>query len=246
MTISASTLLTIQKVGAAAFAADLKLKASVKEYADRVSAAVSNTPDSSANDALIEKWKRVARLSQSLQTIEDDLKAIYQGASELVASDSLEDPIAAKVDVVAVVVPKAAKAKKSLKGTSVATAKPNAQIETTATTDLNVAPAKVASKPKKVAKVSTAKAAKGSDKALVPQGNAAKMLGYLERALNADEFVTVNQSAAGREAGVPMGSVAAAIKRLLELGRITAGPASSYKLTAAASKASAADTTNTP
>ena len=255
MTIPASTLLAIQKVGAAAFAADQKLKASVQEYADRVSAAVSNTPDASANDALIERWKRVARLSQTLQTIEADLKAVYQGASELLASDSAGDQIAgakttaavaAKADVVADLAPKVTRAKKSAKGKSVAAAKPTTQSETSATTALNGAPAKGASKPKKLAKVSKAKAAKGSDKALVPQGNAAKMLSYFERALNANEFATINQSAAGREAGVPMGSVAAAIKKLLDLGRITAGPASSYRLTAAAPEANSADATGNP
>jgi hypothetical protein len=136
----------------------------------------------------------------------------------LVASDSLKDQVAtvktaaavaAKVDIVAEVAPKVARANKL----------------------------KTPSKPK---------AAKGSDKALVPQGNAAKMLSHFERALNTSEFVTVNQSAAGRESGVPMGSVAASIKRLLELGCITAGPASSYKLTAAAAKANAVETTGNP
>jgi hypothetical protein len=227
MTFPASTLLAIQKVGAAAFAADLKLKASVKEYADRVSAAVSNRPDDSANDALIAKWKRVARLSQTLQAIEADLKVVYQGASELLLNDSLGDqiatakaaatPTASKVEVVADLARKVAKPKKSAKGKSVA-----------------------------AAKSSKALPAEGLGKAVVPQGNAAKMLGYFERALNANEFVIINRSAAGREAGVPMGSVAASIKRLLELGRITAGPANSYKLTAAAAEPNAAETTGNP
>jgi hypothetical protein len=44
MSLSSSTLSAIQKAGAAAFTADVKLKNAVKEYAQRVNAAIVENP----------------------------------------------------------------------------------------------------------------------------------------------------------------------------------------------------------
>ncbi len=49
MSLSSSTLSAIQKAGAAIFTADAKLKNTVKEYADRVNAAMGSNPYGLAN-----------------------------------------------------------------------------------------------------------------------------------------------------------------------------------------------------
>ena len=60
MSLSNSTLSAIQKAGAAAFTADVKLKSAVKEYAERVNAAIATNPYNLGNDALFEKIGRAS------------------------------------------------------------------------------------------------------------------------------------------------------------------------------------------
>ena len=83
MSISTSTLNAIQKVGAAAFTADDKLKKEVQIYAERVNLAMLKNPYNLGNDALIEAWKVVARLSKSMLGIEEEFKNIHRIAAEL-------------------------------------------------------------------------------------------------------------------------------------------------------------------
>jgi hypothetical protein len=87
MPLSSSTLNAIQKVGAAAFTADDKLKKEVQSYAERVNLAMFKNPYNLGNDALIEAWKVVARLSQTMMGIEEELKTIHRIASELTQDD---------------------------------------------------------------------------------------------------------------------------------------------------------------
>jgi len=87
MSISASTLSALQKVGAAAFTADDKLKKEIALYAQRVNTAVFSNPYNLGNDSLIESWKVVARLSKTLSGIEEELRNIYRIAGELAEDD---------------------------------------------------------------------------------------------------------------------------------------------------------------
>lgn len=87
MSLSSSTLAAIQKVGAAAFVADEKLKQAAQNYAERVSAAIAGNPYHLGNDALIENWKTVARLSQTISGIEAEIKKVFQVAAELTGED---------------------------------------------------------------------------------------------------------------------------------------------------------------
>ena len=87
MSLSSATLSAIQQAGSAAYAADTELKNAVKDYAARVNAAMSANPYGLGNDALFENWKVVARLSQTMSGIEEELKKVYRVASELIADD---------------------------------------------------------------------------------------------------------------------------------------------------------------
>ncbi len=96
MPISSSTLTAIQKVGAAAFTADEKLKKEVQNYAEHVNLAMVKNPYNLGNDALIEAWKVVARLSKTMMGIEEELRNIHRVASELTQDDqpSVRDTLA--------------------------------------------------------------------------------------------------------------------------------------------------------
>jgi len=243
MSLSSSTLAAIQKVGAAAFNADEKLKKEVLAYAQRVNAAISNNAYNLGNDSLIENWKVVARLSQSLVGIEAELQKLFQVASLL----SDDQPTVRDVPVLAAPVSKAKKTaapavKVNAKAGKTA-AQPVAAKEASAkravkkvvANAVDLTPVDVVAKPVKKkanpkSKVSKTTAASATDKPAVLGGNAAKLLAYLERTLNATEFSTLNQTVASKETGIPLGSMTAAIKKLTETGCISAAADGGLKL----------------
>lgn len=211
MSLSNSTLSAIQKAGAAAFTADVKLKSAVKEYAERVNAAIATNPYNLGNDALFENWKVVARLSQTIAGIEEELKKVYRVASELTADDQ---PTVREIPALAA---------------------PTHSVGRDVDSQNDQAPTDVLAKPKKKtsapkAKMSRSKVSGGSGTPRVLSGNAAKLLQHLERVLNSNEFTEISQTSVGQETGIPMGSMTAATKKLLESGRIISGPNGSFKL----------------
>ena len=260
MSISTSTLNAIQKVGAAAFTADDKLKKEVQSYAERVNLAMLKNPYNLGNDALIEAWKVVARLAKSMMGIEEELKNIHRIASELTQDDqpsvretpALAAPVvkqkkAKKVDEAVTTVKvkgkKAAAVKAVAATTPVAdTAKTPAKrrvakkaAELPVTTPVKVAPVKTAAK-----KVTAPKAKAGKSKiASTPfqaqelKGNSAKLMVQLQAMLNEADFTDINQSAVAKAAGIPLGSIGATIARLVKAGWIVMGANGSLKLAVA-------------
>lgn len=193
MTLSSATLSSIQSAGAAVFAADVELKNAVSEYAQRVSAAMTSNPYGLGNDTLFENWKVLARLSQSMAGIEQELHKVYRVAADLSADDQ---PVVLQVAALAAPTP------------SVEAAPPNQN--DLAPTDVSVKTRKKPAQPL--------------------GGNAAKLLRHLETLLNTHEFTAVSQTAMGQKIGIPMGSMTAATKKLIETGRIVAGPSGRFRL----------------
>lgn len=219
MSLSNTTLSTLQQAGASAYAADAELKNAVKIYAARVNAAMIANPYGLGNDALFENWKVVARLSQTISGIEEELKKVYRVASELIADDQ-----PSVQDLPALAAPRNPAAEST-------------QIRQPDLTTIDV----VAKRKKKTAPVETreiktrAKSrpvkSTGTAKSPVPLGsNAAKLLQHLLSLLDSGKFTVINQSSAGRATGIPLGSMTAAIKKLTESGEIVAGPGGGFKL----------------
>jgi hypothetical protein len=211
MSLSKTTLSAIQQAGAAVFAADAELKNSVKDYAERVNAAMAANPFGLGNDALFENWKLVARLSQTVAGIEEELKKVHALASELTGDDGPADH--------------------ALPALSAPLAAQRSTPELLVATAPDIAPTDVVAKAgqkKGARKVITKKPAAASPPVL--GGNPTKLLRHLQRLLNARDFMAVNLSAAGLATGIPAGSVNAAVKKLLEIGLLLAGPGGRFKL----------------
>lgn len=211
MSLSKTTLSAIQQAGAAVFTADAELKNSVKDYAERVNAAMAANPFGLGNDALFENWKLVARLSQTMAGIEEELKKVHALASELTGDDG--------------------PAEHALPALSAPLAAQRSTPELLVATVPDITPTDVVAKSgqKKVARKALAKKpALASPTALA--GNPAKLLRHLQRLLNARDFMAVNLSAAGLATGIPAGSVNAAVKKLLEIGLLLVGPGGHLKL----------------
>ena len=188
MSLSIATLSSIQRAGAAIFAADLELKNAVQDYAGRVNAAMVGNPYGTGNDTLFENWKVAVRLSQSMVAIEDELSKLYQMAAAL-----NDPPLAVEVSAPA----------KSMRP--------------------------IQRQPRASAR-SLPKRANTPTQGLEPSGNAGKLLRHLEKLLDPLEFKVISQTEISREIGIPLGSMTAATKKLIESGRLMAGPAGSFKL----------------
>lgn len=274
MSLSSSTLSAIQKAGAAVFTADEKLKNAVKEYAERVHAAIATNPYNLGNDALIEDWKTAARLSQTMAGIEAEIKKVFQVAAELISDDQpsvVPAPAPTRAGKKVVISPKAViptaatapakKAKQKSKPVTPASAAPTSSTEPSVAAQSDLAPTDVVIKSKKKTPTPKTSAAKSTlsptvaatvktaktEKMVKPikaakkvasvstnsqalAGNPAKLLTHLASLLNSNEFTELSQTTAANETGIPLGSMTAAIKKLLDTGRIVAGPTGSFKL----------------
>ena len=192
MSSSTSALSALQKAGMAISEADAELKNAVNEYALRVNAAIASSPYNQEIDALFDHWKVMARLSQSMTGIEEELRKVSQSVSALMTNDQ---------PVLEQVIP----------------------VVTTADVTEPVAARPIDTEP-------TDAVIKKHKKTLPPVGNAAKLLKSLENLLTTKSFTLISQTQVSHETGIPLGSMTAALKQLIQNGRITVGPTGGYKL----------------
>jgi hypothetical protein len=206
MSLNKELLATIQKAGAAVFDADAQLKLAVKSYGERVHAAVGSNPFHLGNDTLFENWKMVARLSRTVAAMEEDLRQVYQMVGDLSdVEPSLPDMMPA-LSAPSPVAP--------------------------ATTDVPlVAQSSLAATDVKIKRKRRIAAAKlGPVLATPAPKNAARLLKHLRYVLKTKDFATVNQTAVAKATGIPMGSMTAALKRLVAAGHVQTNHSGMFKL----------------
>ena len=92
MSLQPPALAAIQSAGAAIFDADAALKSAVKAYAAQIEDALASNPFDVSNDSLFEEWKNVARLSQAVSRMEQELRQIYDAAASLAGAKQLQAP----------------------------------------------------------------------------------------------------------------------------------------------------------
>ncbi|MCM2339707.1 hypothetical protein [Rhodoferax sp.] len=206
MSLNKELLATIQKAGAAVFDADAQLKLAVKSYGERVHAAVGSNPFHLGNDTLFENWKMVARLSRTVAAMEEDLRQVYQMVGDLSdVEPSLPDMMPA-----------------------LSAPSPVAH----ATTDVPlVAQSSLAATDVKIKRKRRIAAAKPGPVLAAPAPkNAARLLKHLRYVLKTKDFATVNQTAVAKATGIPMGSMTAALKRLVAAGLVQTNHSGMFKL----------------
>jgi hypothetical protein len=203
MSISSKTLDSIQAAGAAAFAAHAELQISVGDFSEQVKAAVLNNAFDMGNDTLFEEWKTLARLTQAVAQIEAELRKVYSVAAAISGNQSKTVPT----------VP-------ALSAPTLTQGQELEMVTPIGATDVRVkrTGAKAAHSPKRKSKTRPLR------------GNTAKVLEQLLKKLNNEDFVEVNRSALAGEVGIPKGSIAASINKLLETGHIVVGPKGQLKL----------------
>jgi hypothetical protein len=222
MPISTKTLNAIQAAGTAAFNADAKLKAAVKDYGNQVQAAMHNSPFDLANDSLFEEWKSVCRLSQAIGQIEAELQKIHAAASRLqgnLQTSSKPLSIAAPVST----------------ATSASTVEAISAVDATDVTVKKPRKIKTKEKGKGKGKTKTqAKAARKPRAAGPLPANAASLLAHLTQILKPDTFGKINQTSVATAINMAKGSVGASVRRLVAEGFLVQDLALGFKLAAPA------------
>lgn len=223
MPIPKESLSAIQAAGAAVHAADTALKSAVQTYADHVRQSMSQNPFDLNTDSLFEEWKTVARLSQTLEQIEAELRKVHQAALNLGqgvlptanVSPRLRAPTRVPVAAVANSVP----ILKAIEATDVVvkTARKAKQAVTKPIATKGVGKAEAKSKK------STPKSA------LSP--NTQKLWDQLKTVLSAKKFTAIKRTKVGLDAGLPTGSVTASFTKLLENAYLAEDASGGLKLT---------------
>lgn len=211
MPIPKSTLADIQTAGAAVHQADASLKSVVQAYADQVRLAMSSNPFDLQADSLFEEWKTVARLSQTLEQIETELRKVHQAAQQLgesgLGSSKPRGRLAPPTAQPALAIASSSPVIEAIEATDVVAKKPKK--------------VKAAQKPAQARKVAT-------KSALSP--NTQKLWTHLKPLLNAKKFTEIKRSQVGVAAGLPLGSVTASFNKLIENAYLEENASGALKL----------------
>ncbi len=203
MPLPSQTLAALQLAGATIYQADLELKDAVQTYANQVRTAMTANPFEMRNDGLFEEWKAVARMSQAVAQIEVEFKKIYEMASGLSGGAGLQNP---KMPTLAA--PQSASA-----------------VDLKLVKDIEASDAVV-----KKSRLAKAKKSSGDAAPKPLTGNTAKLFAHLVEIMTPNAFVKIDRNAVIIEAGIPRGSVGAAIAKLLETGHLVANASGAHKL----------------
>jgi hypothetical protein len=203
MSLSPSTLSSIQQAGQGLHAARLAVASEVQSNAERVVASLASQPFSPELDQAYTQLRSVARMAHELQALEDQLKALYSVAAEKATSK----------DQVLIALPNhLGYAKSHLvkggEGAEDAIAK---------------APVVRKSKPK------TPKTGK-SDKPARLSPNDMKVLAYLKTVLDRRSWQSITHATLSQASEIPLGSVGNALRRLIASGSLLEDSKGAYRL----------------
>lgn len=194
MSLSDSTIQAIQQAGQSLNAARQAVAFDVQANASKVVSLVASQPFSPENDAAYKKLRSAARMAHDLQTMEDQLSAIYTAASEIGEAQTPK-MIALPVHVPA---------------SSVHRASGKADAED------------VIAKPPTQRKTKTPSVEQTKNtKPII--GNALKVLTYLKTVLDRRSWKPVTYATVAQEAGIPLGSIGISLKRLIEANVLVEG-----------------------
>ena len=87
MSLSKTTLSSIQQAGQALHKATLVVAGAVRAQAEHMVATVASQPFQAEGEQAFANFKMLARLSQDLLSLEEQLKALYATASELASPE---------------------------------------------------------------------------------------------------------------------------------------------------------------
>lgn len=208
MSIAPTTLLSLQQAGESLYAARQAFAQEVQHNASRVVGIVASDPFSNDADRAYTQLRTIARMAHELQAMEEQLKTMYGSAIELAAPET------------PVLVALSDRPNRS-------SARANAS-STDSAEDVVVKPAspKKSLKKKVTANVTTEPANPHQRMS----ANDEKVLAHLKQVLDRRSWKTFTHAAVAQGAGIPLGSVGLAIRRVIAAGTVREGQKGSYRL----------------
>ena len=211
MSLSKSTLSAIQQAGQGLHKATVVVAAAVREQAEHMVNTVATQPFQAEGEQAFANFKMLARLSQDLQALEEQLRGLYATASELSSPE---------MDVVVALPRQTARAGAAAASKEVAE---DAVIKPAA-----VRRAKAQAKPAQAPRAG--KASKAAAKPVSLTANDSRVLDYLKTVLKADAWTKLTGAAVAQGANMPLGSVGISLKKVVLSGAVRKMGASSYQL----------------
>ena len=222
MSLSKTTLSAIQQAGQALHKATVVVAGAVRAQAEHMVATVASQPFQAEGEQAFTNFKMLARLSQDLLSLEEQLKALYATASELASPEMdvvaalphgpTRNRTAAAEDVAEDVVVKPASTRRA-KPAAKNVAKPAQK-----------AAAKTASKAP--SKSSTSKVAKPVTLTV----NDNKILQYFKSVLKPGQASGLTGAAIAKGSGLPLGSVGISVQKVLASGAVKKSGRGTYLL----------------
>lgn len=208
MSISPSTLLALQKAGEGLHTAREAFAQEVQSNAGRVVGIVASEPFSSEADRAYAQLRAVARMAHELQSIEEQLKTMYGAAAEIMQPET----------PVIVALPDRGRPSRARQGAE--------SLDEAEDVVVKSAPHRQSLKTKPLRK-------RTKDTASQPQrlsSNDEKVLAHLQKVLDRRSWVTLTQGTIAEGAGIPLGSVGLAMRRLVAAKAVRERGKGSYRL----------------
>ena len=238
MSLSKTSLSAIQQAGQALHGATVVVADAVRAQAEHMVATVANQPFQAEGEQAFANFKMLARLSQDLLSLEEQLKNLYATASELASpemdvvaalphgSRRLRAATASADDVAEDVVVKSIptrRIKPTAKSTNKATTKPASKRA-----------AKLVTKPitKTVAKSASIPSPNKATKPITLTVNDNKVLEFMKSALKPGVSSALTGTAISMGAGLPLGSVGISVKKVLASGAVKKSGRGTYLIAA--------------
>ena len=204
MSITPQTLSSIQKAGEAIEAARQALAHAVTEHAQRVMGAIKHNPTHPDNEKSLEDWKALTQLAHEVETAEQQFRAIYFTAEQMVMQE---------VQVLPALAHQSASPKESTSTQSV----------------IQDVIAKPVIKRAKKSKMTIVTASSASP-AIKLSKNDKKVLDHLKTLLSGSSWTRLTLQNIALGAGIPNGSSAASMNRLLKAKQVEIDAQGQYRL----------------
>ncbi|WP_311224338.1 MULTISPECIES: hypothetical protein [unclassified Acidovorax] len=207
--LNRSTLSLLQQAGESLYAAQQAVAQDVRSHAEGVVHAVASAPFSPESDRAYAQLRTVARLAQELQALDEQLRAIYVAAA---SADTPTDQVLAALPL------SPSAASRPRREASQPTQNPDSA------QDAVVKRSSTAQQAAQQPKLARA----GADLRL--SKNDEKVLTYLQRSLKPDVWTALTHAAIARGAGIPLGSIGIAVKRLIHAGCVLEAERGLYRI----------------
>lgn len=200
MTVKMSTVAQIQRAGQAIHDASESLIRDAQKASEHLNKTMSAAPHGPQADRIFNQWKNVARMAQDISQLEASLRNIYENSVLLAKTD----------DVEALAIP----VKKHRKGSEAQDAVVLPE------------PAKAQAGKQRAKRRVEKKPASGAPR----EGNETKLMAYFATVLNSEELKQLHHMEITKATGIPSGSIAATIKRLVGKNLLEAGRRGALRL----------------